>query len=80
MDTNQDAAVVGEVDGLAVSPSDGQHVLKFEVQIYKARDGEYIVDFQVIREALSPQRKGCVQLPHSTMRFSTLFTVECSVS
>ena len=47
MDTNHDTSVVGEADGVAESPTEGQHVLKFEVQIYKARDGEYVVDFQV---------------------------------
>ena len=49
MDYGQDAAVVGEVDGLAGGQpaSDGQHVLKFEVQLYKVRDNEYVVDFQV---------------------------------
>ena len=49
MDFGQDAAIVGEVDGLAGGQpvSDGQHVLKFEVQLYKVRDNEYVVDFQV---------------------------------
>jgi hypothetical protein len=57
MDYGQDAAVVGEVDGLAGGQpaSDGQHVLKFEVQLYKVRDNEYVVDFQV-RSSL---RQGC---------------------
>lgn len=50
MDMNQEASVVGELEGVH-SPITGQHILKFEVQIYKARDGEYVVDFQVIISA-----------------------------
>jgi len=45
--------VVGEVEGLAISHSASEgHVLKFEVQIYKARDGEYVVDFQRLQGEL----------------------------
>ena len=49
MDYGQDVAVLGEVDGLPAGQtlSDGQHVLKFEIQLYKVRDNEYVVDFQV---------------------------------
>ena len=49
MDYGQDVAVLGEVDGLTggQTVSDGQHVLKFEIQLYKVRDNEYVVDFQV---------------------------------
>lgn len=50
MDINQEASVVGELEGVC-NPLNGQHILKFEVQIYKARDGEYVVDFQVILTA-----------------------------
>jgi len=49
MDYGQDVAVLGEVDGLTGGQpvSDGQHLLKFEIQLYKVRDNEYVVDFQV---------------------------------
>ena len=57
MDYGQDVAVLGEVDGLTGGQpvSDGQHVLKFEIQLYKVRDNEYVVDFQVRSQTAASQ-------------------------
>ena len=60
MDYGQDVAVLGDVDGLTGGQpaSDGQHLLKFEIQLYKVRDNEYVVDFQV--RPLATTTDGCL--------------------
>ena len=45
---DMEAGVLGHVDGIEMGSSLGpERVLKFEVQMYKLRDGDYLIDFQV---------------------------------